>query len=224
MYADGSGSVVVTSGTQASWSPDGTKLVFTRGSRIAVIDADGTGLHRLTPRRTNVFAGDPAWSPDGTKIAYRFTDCSGNIGCAGPDIYVMNADGSNPTRLTETGGLQSTDPNWSPDGTQIAFAMSGADPSYATTFNIFVMDADGSHVTKVTSDPYGIFGDPAWSPDGTQIVYFGNDHDRFGQSDIFVINADGSGEVNLTNTPRVNERFPDWGVPCSTTCSAPSTP
>jgi Tol biopolymer transport system component len=82
-------------------------------------------LHPKSPKihaQTNngVFDGTHKWSPDGTKIAFTRVigdaDRDGNF-----DIYVMNADGSNPRRLTTDPASHDNDPSWSPDGTKIAF-------------------------------------------------------------------------------------------------------
>lgn len=114
MNADGSNKTNITrngsSNLSPSWSPDGKKLVFASAAafsfqepsaiNIFVINADGTGLNRLTasPDGTTRFIGNvaPQWSPDGKKIAF-ISDREGN-----PDIYIMNADGSSQTRITNT--------------------------------------------------------------------------------------------------------------------------
>ena len=76
------------------------------------------------------------------------------------DIYVMNADGSEPVRLT-TDPAMDFDPSWSSDGTQIAF-RSHRDATGAG--EIYIMNADGSEQTNLTQNTFGDFS-PAWSPD-----------------------------------------------------------
>ncbi len=78
-----------------------------------------------------------AWSPDGTKIAFT-SDRDGNF-----EIYVMNADGRNPTRLTSDPATDNF-PAWSPDGTKIAF-----DSRRDGNFEIYVMNADGTNPTRL---------------------------------------------------------------------------
>ena len=92
---------------------------------------------------------NPAWSPDGKKIAFD-SDRDGNW-----EIYVMNADGSNPINLTNNNGVDwyST---WSPDGRKIAFS-SNRDGN----FQIFVMNADGSNPIRLTKNK-AWDEDPAW--------------------------------------------------------------
>ena len=95
--------------------------------------ADGSSPTRLT-NDDAALDTQPAWSPDGTKIAFS-SDRDGNF-----EIYVMQPDGSNPTRLTNNLSLDG-EPNWSPDGTRMVFVTQRDIPSL---WEIYVMDADGS--------------------------------------------------------------------------------
>ena len=111
MNADGSGSAEVTDnisgGDGLDWSPDGSKLLIVTaiqdtpdGHYVATVNIDGTN-------RTNLRIGkQPAWSPDGTRIVYRANDASGRI-----QIYVMNADGTDPVQLTFNDALHLSPPN-----------------------------------------------------------------------------------------------------------------
>ena len=135
----------------------------------------------------------PTWSRDGSKIAFSSLQ-NGNT-----DIYVMDADGTNITRITN---LSDSDhhPDWSPDGTKIAFA-SNRDGDW----DIFVMDTDGTNITRLTdSTAYDIR--PAWSPDGTRIAFAS---DRGGDLDIFVMDTDGSNITKLTDGA-ANDNSPAW--------------
>ncbi len=111
------------------------------------------------------------------------------------EIYVMNADGSGQTRLTNNPAVD-RDPAWSPDGRQIVFA-STRDDSLVGNVEIYVMNADGSGQTRLTNNPAGDLV-PAWSPNGRQIAF---DSYRDGNIEIYVMNVDGSGQTRLTNNP-----------------------
>ena len=101
----------------------------------------------------------PAWSPDGRKIVFVSTRDRD------PEIYVMDADGSNARRLTAVPG-RDAHPYWSPDGSRIVFQS----PRENGHTRIFVMNADGSEQRAVTKNE-GFCGVPVWSPDGRTIVF-----------------------------------------------------
>ncbi len=127
------------------------------------------------------------------RITFR-SDRDGNF-----EIYVMNADGSNQTRLTNDSAAD-YGPAWSRDGTKIAF-QSFRDGNG----EIYVMNADGSGQTRLTTNS-GNDADPAWSPDGTKIAFWSNRH---GNGEIYVMNADGSDQTRLTNKT-THQEGPSW--------------
>jgi Tol biopolymer transport system component len=120
------------------------------------------------------------------------------------EIYVMAPDGSNQTRLTYRRGWDEA-PEWSPDGSRIAFDETNSalsDPANG----IFVMMADGSGLTRLTRNRTGSDQAPTWSPDGTQIAFAAI---RGDESDIYVVDADGSNLTQLTHDP-ATDTDPEW--------------
>ena len=126
------------------------------------------------------------------------------------DIWVMDADGSNQTNITNTSAADRL-PAWSPDGTKIVFAS-----IRSGSWRVWVMDADGSNKTNLTTFGWGLFEVskaqfPSWSPDGTKIVF----HGYSGDFDLYVMDADGSNPTNITNYETGGQTVrpiePDWG-------------
>jgi Tol biopolymer transport system component len=192
---------------QPAWAPDGTRIAFVKQnfdgtSAIWVMDADGSNQVQLTDAATiNVH---PNWSPDGARIAFA-SDRDGNF-----ELYTIAPDGTGLTRLTFTVGQQEDNPNWSPDGQRMVHDAC-VSPTYpcpgSPNYEIFVMRADGSSRRRLTNDP-SIDWNPAWSPDGTQIV-FRSDRSPDG-TELWKMNADGSGVVQLTLGPFQGGVDPDW--------------
>jgi Tol biopolymer transport system component len=226
--ADGTNLTQLTnSGRNSSprWSPDGTRIVFDRfGSTVGtigiyVMNADGSNQTQLTNSGYDYF---PRWSPDSSRITFislRDEPSPSTCNDCNVEIYVMNADGSNQTRLTNTGLDDS--PEWSPDGTRIVF-RSFRD----NNINIYVMNADGTSQTRLTNytEGYDVVS-PIFSPDGTRIA-FSYGYSFAGElifSQIYVMNADGSNLVNLTNTAAFSyEAELDWHALPLTSPSCPN--
>jgi CSLREA domain-containing protein len=205
--ADGSGQMRITQDAayDPAWSPDGSQIAFSSNRdgnhEIYVVNADGSGLTNLT-KFSPASDSDPAWSPYDSHIAF-VSDREG-----GDDIYVMKADGTNQARLTSD-GPHNTSPAWSPDGSQIAF-VSDRDGND----EIYVMNADGTGQTRLTNSATDD-GEPVWSPAPTSIpvpsderIAFSSDRD--GDSEIYVMNPDGTGPTNLTNTSGAGDERPTW--------------
>jgi Tol biopolymer transport system component len=195
----------------SSWSPDGRRIAFScarnpeRGPyEICRMAADGTGLARLTRHRD--FSVAPAWSPDGTKIVYATNAGRGDH----LRLYVMNADGSAKRRLSRNRmGTDYADPQWSPDGASIAFAiLKAGETQRAFDSSIARIDAaDGGNLRRLTPRRGRDELNPNWSPDGARIAFETNRLFNFRQSDIWLMNADGSGKRRLTKT-RFHETYP----------------
>jgi WD40 repeat protein len=157
--------------------------------------SDPTRVHVDVPGFVRV----PSWSLGGRRIVFdvnSFDDRhpeGGNF-----DIYVSNADGTNPIRLTAERVDHS--PVWSPDGTQIAYVHGWDEQA-----QIWVMNANGSGSHQVT-DRRGPNLFPSWSPDGTKIAFVSFDGSN---ADIYLMSADGSSVKRLTDDP-AHEDQPAW--------------
>jgi Tol biopolymer transport system component len=127
------------------------------------------------------------------------------------EIYVMNADGTEQRRLTESEGNDHS-PVWSPDGRRIAFVSTRDKNDEVPLKNdeIYSMNADGSDQQRLTSNPgnnYDTNLSPAWSPDGRKIAFTAL---RDGNAEIYVMNADGSAAHNLTQSWQSEDEEPAW--------------
>jgi len=175
-----------------TWSPDGKRIAFDmyfydgveEHSSIMVMQANGTQVQQL---RASGYDFDPDWSPDGRWIAFISMPNLNDLGT----LYVMNADGTNPTPLTD--GLWVTSRlAWSPDGTRIAFTGYCTEGGVTSGLSDIFMIAAGGEARTPLAAPGGAgpnqIGD--WSPDGRQFVY----EQTYGHgSFLAVINVDGSG-------------------------------
>jgi TolB protein len=155
------------------------------------------GRHTLAVRATDaagrVGSASFSWVIDSSRIVFEsFRD--GN-----PEIYAMDPDGQNVTRLT-TNSISDEHPDWSPGQRQIAF-----DRLVGENLEIFAMNADGSSATRLTEHPERD-RNPSWSPDGTRIAF---ESYRDGNREIYVMDADGSGERRLTTHP-AEDLDPAW--------------
>jgi TolB protein len=198
----------------AVWSPDGTRLAFVRGlpdgggDGIWVMDADGGNQQQLTGSRSTadgVPALDlaPAWSPDGQRIAFASTRDG-----AESEIYLMDADGSDQTRLTETAPyVTDHTPTFSPDGQYIAFTSSRVRDS---NHEIFRMRVDGTDVRRLTRTKDGVDDNaPEYSPDGSRILF--SSTRGGGAHDLYTMKANGGDVRRLGGEPGlVDDVFGRW--------------
>lgn len=175
-----------------SWAPDSRRIVFSsnRGPRartigdfdLYVVNADGTGLRRLT--RSTADEAEPEWAPRGDAVVYVFNP-GGVVAPQRSEIHVIGAGGSVSRRLTKN-DVPDFRPTWSPDGTKIAFARSGA----AAT-GLYVMDATGVAQRRLAANVNPIAGF-AWAPDGESVVFVG------GAGSLYVVGLDGAPATRVT--------------------------
>lgn len=217
MDADGSNArLIAPSANSPAWSPDSKKIAFStyRGGDGAVlimsVDDDAKPPVRIGFDRG--FNGWPAWSPDGSRIAF-VSDWEAFDYAL--ELYVVNADGSNPKQLTNGffGSVKSwpsytqyAQPAWSPDGSRIALVTCVA-WQWATCgeSNVAVMNTDGSNLLTVASSR-GL-ARPTWSPDGRGLAFARTSYDHCCRVDsVFFVRLGGSDERLIVS----NGYSPSW--------------
>lgn len=216
MDADGANKKRITQNRSFDRSPafsyDGKRIVFVSNrdpndpskvgvNNIWVMDADGANQAQLTHRTlTDGPASQPQFSPDGKKIVFE------GFKQGHQEIYVMDSDGSHIVDLSRSDAVNA-DPMFSPDGKEIIFDSLRQNNG---KYGIYIMDAtDGKPVIKVSHDDLSDL-EPAFSPSGARIVFRSS---RGSGAELFVMNRDGSNEVQLTHrAPGTADVFPSWGL------------
>ena len=211
MNADGSGLSRLTNNRAAdfgaAWSPDARKIAFTSNrdgyAALYVMNADGSEQTKLAGDSLWTWAA-PAWSPDGAKLAVTLARRHGC--CDTSWVSIMDVDGTNLRTVYTQPAVSGfgSPPNWSPDGKRIVFTSYGY---------VLVVNTDGSSLRELNTGSTDN-DHPVWSPDGTKIAFSGTfcgfgpgefcdgwpgDPSYASVNAIYVVNADGSGLVRLTD-------------------------
>ena len=174
------------------WSPDGTRIAFIANpyryfavtGELRTMAADGTDVRLLTPSLDTLGLFPPVWSPDGQRIAFlvnegeprgsRGTDGTVTLDLA---LYIVDADGSNLTRIAKTFGM----PSWSPDSSEIAFTT----VNDAGEKGIYAVRPEGTGLRLITS---GGASEISWSPDGEELLFV-----TVVTGVVYIVRTDGSG-------------------------------
>jgi Tol biopolymer transport system component len=185
----------------AHWSPDGAMLAFrvwTKGDyELFVMNADGSGLTNVTE---SMGVSEFAWSPSRSMLAFTAFQEGNDF-----DIFVVNADGTGLRAVIES-PLSEHRPQWSPDGTQIAFEQWPVHDRDPGTADIYIVGVGGGDATPLVTSP-GYDTGVAWSPDGNRLAFTSDQGD---DEEIYVVNADGSGERKLTDLPGLDATTAAW--------------
>mgnify|MGYP002260273594 CR=1 FL=1 len=164
-----------------AWSPDGQRIAFTAKDGIYVMNADGSGLTRLSDKGGTELDTGAAWSPDASHIAF----------LSERTLYAVNADGSGQARLAEDAFY----PSWSPDGRWIVFW---------SRKEVFVVNPDGSGKVRLAKDAF----QPSWSPDGDHVLFTRISDPPFAMSyggpipsEVWVMDSGGCGQTRIAESP-----------------------
>ena len=172
-------------------SPNGRDIVFTSNrsgnNDIYLVDSAGGPVINLTNNAGN--DGWARWAPNGEHIVFQ-SNRDGNF-----EIYVMQRDGSGPTRLTNYPGVDQF-PDWSQNGREIAFRRDT---------DVYVMELPSGETRRLTNAP-PLNQMPAWSPNGQHLVFMSA---RDGYPSVFIMDADGGGQRNLT-PKNAGDADADW--------------
>ena len=188
------------------FSPEGDRIAFTSSQdndfarlSLYMMDTDGSGLSLLDVGVGPIIS----WSPDGNEIVY--SRVGNHQGSLVSDLYVIGSDG---VRRRITFGERAVHPDFSPDGSKIAFVREELGNK-----DIYIINADGSNLKRLTgSEEFDQSYAPRWSRDGRKIAYssFRLLGQEEGKRDIFILDADGSGAVKMTSGLG-DKRMATWG-------------
>jgi TolB protein len=204
----------VTSGpSAATWSPDGTELVYAMqgtlwrqklGSREAVQLTDGPG-----------YDNEPDWSPDGRSILY--TSYRNDA----LELWVLDLPTGHSTALVANGAVN-LDARWSPDGSRIAYVSTAFHGRWhvfvlsvavgkATGESVRITEEHDSQLPRYYYSKFDQYLSPAWSPDGKELLLVSNRGDVWGSGDIWRMEAKAGAPMRMVRKEETNwKAHPDW--------------
>ena len=204
MRADGSHVKRLTRSPAGEFAPtftaDGKHIAYSLRGKTYLIRSNGRGERtELTAALPNGGVG-ASFSADGSKVAVASSDGGDS------DIFVLDADGSNPVNVTAASADAEYSPDFSPDGGRLAFISDRLD----FEGDLFTMAADGSDVVTVHAAPDLEAAEPAYSPDGTEIAYTTRLSEA-GAVRVATIAATGGTPKAIKNSGPISDG-PSWGV------------
>ncbi len=200
----------------AKVSPDGGRLTYVRDApdgtwSLWIANADGTNQRQAAG--PFAFAEFPVWSPDPNEIYFAaIMQATSEEPAPQSHIYSVNVTTNAVRTRIDTGGTDAC-PHFSHDGKTLTYAATSSGDEYGSGGNLDLFahdlssdDTTGAHDVRLTTNPgRDDYGNP--SPDDKEIVFIS---DRDGNSELYVMNRDGSDQRRLTNTPATRENVPDW--------------
>jgi len=203
--------------TVPAFTPEGRSIIFSseRGSASSLVVYD---LRTRRPRTLlhgteEIGYSDAQLAPDGKHLSFVETQTSPRHRQA---IFVADNSGASPRRITAWALTAGDDPDWSPDRTWLLFRSH--EDQQGVQSQIYRVHPDGTSLQQLTHAASGdIITSCSFSPDGKEIVYGARGNG--GNADLYVMNADGTNNRPITNTPRW-ESAPDWGTTNPATSSS----
>ena len=186
------------------WSPDASRIAFTCFAPFNKVTTAQICMYSMDAGKVVSFPrfpgsnSAPAWSPDGLQIMFS-SSMQGT-----PDLYVTDANGGRPKRLTFSGVGGATSPAWNPKtGQTVAFVSDRAGIP-----KLYMMNADGTDVNNLDLPDKGYLIDPAWSPNGALLAF--SWRLPSGNYDIYVMEPTSKEIINLTPDSGTRNERPSW--------------